>query len=58
MPRDRLLHVAQSLYHDIRPAHALGIDSVWINRLGEPLPDDVTPTAQFPDLASLADALA
>jgi 2-haloacid dehalogenase len=30
------VHVAQSLYHDIAPAHELGIPSVWINRLEEP----------------------
>jgi 2-haloacid dehalogenase len=30
------VHVAQSLYHDIGPAHQLGIPSIWINRLEEP----------------------
>jgi 2-haloacid dehalogenase len=29
------VHVAASLYHDIRPARELGIASIWINRLGE-----------------------
>jgi 2-haloacid dehalogenase len=29
----RHVHVAQSLFHDIAPAHELGIPSVWINRL-------------------------
>lgn len=28
----RTLHVAQSLFHDIAPAHELGIDTVWIKR--------------------------
>ncbi|MCY3884294.1 MAG: HAD-IA family hydrolase [Gammaproteobacteria bacterium] len=28
----RLLHVAQSVFHDIAPANVLGIDSVWIDR--------------------------
>ena len=32
----RHVHVAQSLYHDIAPAHELGIPSIWINRLEEP----------------------
>jgi 2-haloacid dehalogenase len=32
----RHVHVAQSLFHDIAPAHELGIPSVWINRLEEP----------------------
>ena len=30
--RDRLLHVAESLYHDVVPAHSLGIATVWVNR--------------------------
>ena len=53
--RDRHVHVAQSHYHDIVPAHELGIPSVWINRLherGEP-----APTRELPDLNGLADVL-
>jgi len=30
--RDRILHVAQSLFHDHEPAKALGLRTVWINR--------------------------
>jgi 2-haloacid dehalogenase len=30
--KDRLLHVAESLYHDVLPAQALGIATVWVNR--------------------------
>src|SRR5215510_909603 len=30
--RERVLHVAQSLYHDIGPAKALGLATVWVNR--------------------------
>ena len=30
--RDRHVHVAASLFHDIAPANALGLVSVWINR--------------------------
>jgi len=52
--REALLHVAGSLYHDIRPASALGIATAWINRRHEPVPDDVDPETVFPDLASLA----
>jgi 2-haloacid dehalogenase len=36
------VHVAASLFHDIAPARALGLRTVWINRLGEtpePQPD-------------------
>jgi len=32
VPRDRLLHVAESLYHDVAPASELGISTVWVNR--------------------------
>jgi len=32
VPRNRLLHVAESLYHDVAPAQSLGITTVWVNR--------------------------
>jgi 2-haloacid dehalogenase len=32
VPRSRLLHVAESLYHDVAPAASLGIKTVWVNR--------------------------
>jgi 2-haloacid dehalogenase len=32
IPRERLLHVAESLYHDVVPAYALEIATVWVNR--------------------------
>ena len=32
IPRDRTLHVAQSLFHDIAPASALGYATVHVNR--------------------------
>ncbi len=53
--RSRHVHVAQSLFHDIVPAHDLGIRSIWINRLGERA--DQAPTRELPDLAGLADVL-
>jgi 2-haloacid dehalogenase len=30
--RGALLHTAESLYHDVIPAHELGIATVWVNR--------------------------
>lgn len=30
--RAELLHAAQSLFHDIEPAHALGISTAWVDR--------------------------
>jgi len=32
IPRERLLHVAESLYHDVAPAREMGISTVWVNR--------------------------
>jgi 2-haloacid dehalogenase len=31
-PVDRILHVGQSVYHDVIPAQSLGIATVWVNR--------------------------
>jgi 2-haloacid dehalogenase len=33
---DAWIHVAQSYYHDMRPANELGIRRIWVNRQGEP----------------------
>ena len=30
--KERLLHVAESLFHDVAPARELGIATVWVNR--------------------------
>jgi 2-haloacid dehalogenase len=51
----RHVHVAQSHFHDIVPATQLGIQTVWINRLGEH--GDPAPTRQLGDLVGLADVL-
>ena len=32
VPRERIVHVAQSLYHDIVPAREMGYATVWVNR--------------------------
>ena len=53
--RERHVHVAQSHFHDIVPAHELGIPSIWINRLGER--GEPAPTRELPDLNGLADVL-
>jgi 2-haloalkanoic acid dehalogenase type II len=64
-PRSRILHVAQSLYHDHVPARELGLDSVWIDRRhgregrgATPAAAEVAPLATFPDMASFAAAMA
>ena len=51
----RWLHAAQSNFHDIAPANALGIPSAWVNRHGETA--GATPTHEVRDMAGLADLL-
>lgn len=54
----RILHVAQSLYHDIAPATAFGWETAWIRReRNAAKPVDATPTFAFDSLGELADAL-
>ena len=61
LPAGQVLHVAQSLYHDIAPARALGIPTVWVNRragkqgAGATPPASAPPDLEVSDLASLAD---
>jgi len=56
----RILHVAQSLFHDHAPAQRLGFRSVWIDRrhdrtgAGATPPADARPDATFPSLAAFA----
>ena len=51
LPRDRILHVAQSLYHDHVPAKALGLSSIWIDRRHDRAGAGATPPADAqPDL--------
>ncbi len=53
--RDRQVHVAASLFHDVAPANELGLKSIWVNRLGETA--DPVPTRELEDLGGLADVL-
>jgi len=54
--RDRLVHAAQSHYHDVEPARALDIRTVWVNRLAEPVPSGgAQPDADLPGLAAAVD---
>ncbi len=60
-PRDTLLHVAQSRFHDIAPANQLGLSTVWVNRRAGQQGDGATPAQEavpdieVPNLATLAD---
>ena len=62
LPRERILHVAQSLFHDHVTAKRLGLTTVWIDRRGDregtgaTPPAQATPDARYRDLASFADA--
>lgn len=54
----RVLHVAQSLFHDIAPATAFGLDTVYIRRQRNAArPADAEPTWTFDSLAEFADAI-
>ncbi len=61
--RDRILHVAQSLYHDHAPAKRLGMTTVWIDRrhdrpgAGATPVADAAPDATYPSMASFAEAI-
>lgn len=60
VPRETILHVAQSLFHDIVPAQQLGLATVWVNRrhhkpgFGATPPAQAQPDLEVPDLQTLA----
>jgi 2-haloacid dehalogenase len=59
LPPERLLHAAQSIYHDVVPAQSLGISTVWVNRrsarpgIGAVRAAVARPDLVVPDLATL-----
>ncbi|HSK39294.1 MAG TPA: haloacid dehalogenase, partial [Arenibaculum sp.] len=63
--KDRLLHVAQSLFHDHVPAKAAGLATAWIDRRAgqdgagaTPIPANAPePDWRFTSMADLADAV-
>jgi 2-haloacid dehalogenase len=62
VPAERILHVAQSLYHDHVPANRFGLASVWIDRrhdrpgAGATPVADAAPDETYPDMAAFAEA--
>lgn len=63
LPKSTILHVAQSLFHDVAPAKSLGLSTVWINRrhnkegLGATPPAQVQPDLEVPTLQALAEMM-
>jgi 2-haloacid dehalogenase len=57
--KDRILHVAQSLFHDHAPAKSIGMTSVHIKRRGNGAAPEAsaTPDQVFPDMKSFAAAV-
>lgn len=60
---EKLLHVAQSIYHDIVPAKTLGLSTVWVNRrkhqegFGATVPASGNPDLEVPDLTTLVSVM-
>lgn len=60
VPTGKVLHVAQSLFHDIVPAKEVGLATVWVNRrhdrpgFGATPPAAARPDLEVPDLRTLA----
>lgn len=60
IPAHRVLHVGQSIYHDVIPAQSLGLSTVWVNRpssrsgVGAVKPAQGHPDLQVGSLAELA----
>ena len=60
-PAHRVLHVGQSIYHDVIPAQSLGLATVWVNRpsarpgVGAVKIAEATPDLTVTSLAELAE---
>jgi 2-haloalkanoic acid dehalogenase type II len=63
IPKDKVLHTAQSLFHDHVPAKKVGLASIWINRrMGKAgggataaPPEAVTPDWEVPSMAAMVE---
>ncbi|HKN15487.1 MAG TPA: hypothetical protein VJX47_00990, partial [Candidatus Sulfotelmatobacter sp.] len=64
VPAHQVLHVGQSLYHDVIPAQSLGLATVWVNRpsarkgVGAVKIAEAVPDLEVRSLAELAGASA
>lgn len=63
LPKEKILHCAQSIYHDIVPAKQLGIANVWVNRRagrhgsGATVPANAIPDLTVTSLKELAEKI-
>ncbi|HEV3041682.1 MAG TPA: haloacid dehalogenase type II [Candidatus Angelobacter sp.] len=63
VPKEKMLHVGQSIYHDIAPANTLGLKNIWVNRRfgkqgsGATVPGDARPGLEVRSLAELVKTL-
>lgn len=55
--KEEVLHVAQSVVHDVVPATELGIETAWIDRYREPLPREARPVIICDSLSDLVKVL-
>jgi len=61
LPPDQVLHVGQSIYHDVIPAQSMGMATVWVNRpsprrnAGAAKAASGKPDLEVPDLQTLAE---
>jgi 2-haloacid dehalogenase len=64
VPRERILHVAQSLFHDHAPAKQIGMTTVWIDRrrgregFGATPPAEARPDLTVADMRTFAELAA
>ncbi|HXE91714.1 MAG TPA: haloacid dehalogenase type II [Terriglobales bacterium] len=61
LPKEQILHCAQSRFHDVAPARSIGLATVWVNRRagkgtpwGASMPSEAQPDLEVPDLKALA----
>jgi 2-haloacid dehalogenase len=63
-PKEKILHVAQSLYHDLAPTRELGWKNVWVNRRknqagpGATIAANIEPDLEVASVQALADLAA
>jgi 2-haloalkanoic acid dehalogenase type II len=55
--KEEVLHVTQSVFHDIVPAGRLGFQTAWVNRYGQALPTGIEPLYIADSLEGLASVL-